>query len=278
MKHLKKEFELLHPKTKILLESSGSRTAARKISDLHKPADIMASADYTVIYDLLVPVYADFCINFATNEMSLVYSSKSKYADRINKDNWFDIILKDGVEYGHSDPNQDPCGYRSQLVWQLAEQHYKQKNLYQKLRQNCPLKNIRPKEVDLLALLDAGALDYIFLYRSVAIQHDLPYLQLPAKINLSSYQESDFYKKASIAISGKKPGEKILKTGKAIVYGVTIPKKAPNHKGATEFLKFMFSPSGMNIFAKLGQKPFLSPETKEIEKIPVSLKTLVKAI
>ena len=35
---------------------------------------------------------------------------------------------------------------------------------------------IRPKEVDLVALIEANAADYMFQYKSVAIQHGLKYL------------------------------------------------------------------------------------------------------
>ncbi len=47
-KEIAKEFEKLNPNTKIILEVAGSGTCARKITDLHKPCDIMASADYKV--------------------------------------------------------------------------------------------------------------------------------------------------------------------------------------------------------------------------------------
>ena len=276
MKQLKQAFEKKNPSLTVLLEASGSRTAARKVSDLHKPADIVASADYSVIYNLLMPEYADFCINFASNEMSLVYTSKSKYYKEINSNNWPEILLKKGVNYGHSDPNKDPCGYRSQLVWQLAEKFYQKKNLYQDLKKNCPAKNVRPKEVDLLALLETGYLDYIFLYRSVAIQHNLPYVSLPDKINLSQYKFDDFYQTAAVEITGKNPGEVITQKGKAIVYGITLLKKPVNQDGANKFLEFMLSREGLEIFNALGQKAFSVPETAEFHKIPKSLKRIVK--
>jgi molybdate/tungstate transport system substrate-binding protein len=37
---------------------------------------------------------------------------------------------------------------------------------------------IRPKEVDLVALISSGVIDYMFQYRSVAIQHGFPFLEL----------------------------------------------------------------------------------------------------
>ena len=81
MKSIAKEFEKHNPNIKIELEAAGSRNCARKISDLHKDCDIMASADYTVIDELLIPNHAEWNIKFASNEMAIVYDSESKYSN-----------------------------------------------------------------------------------------------------------------------------------------------------------------------------------------------------
>lgn len=47
------------------MEAAGSRDCARKIRDLKRPCDVLASADYLVIEQLLVPDYADWNICFA---------------------------------------------------------------------------------------------------------------------------------------------------------------------------------------------------------------------
>jgi len=260
-----------YPRYKVLLEGHGSRTCARQITDLHREVDVMGSADSAVIRNLLMPDYADFCIDFTTNEMVIMYTEKSKFADSITGDNWFEILLKPGVEYGHSDPNADPCGYRSILTWQLAESHYKVENLFQKLTDNMPKKNIRPKETDLIALLEAGELDYIFIYRSVAEQHHSKYVVLPDQINLKSADLADFYKTASVKITGKKPGEWLEKKGAPMVYGITIPNNAPNKEGAIRFVEFLLGPEGREIMKKNGQPQLIPPRVDHKEKLPVQL-------
>jgi len=84
----------------------------------------MASADYTVIDQLLIPTYADWNIRFATNRLVLCYTNTSNYAKEINAQNWYEILLKKDVVWGHADHNIDPCGYRSVMVLQLAEKYY----------------------------------------------------------------------------------------------------------------------------------------------------------
>lgn len=273
---IEKEFEAKYPDTDVIREAAGSRTTARKVTDLGRAADVVASADYTVIESLMLPDYADWYLNFATNEMAIMYTEDSTYADEINEENWYEILLKDGVEYGHSEPNADPCGYRSQLVWKLAELHYNEADLYQKLRKECPAKNVRPKETDLLALLEAGELDYIFIYRSVAQQHGMPFVTLPDQINLKTNKYSDFYAKAEFDVSGKAPGETITKTGKPMVYGVTIPTNTPNRAGAEAFIEFLVGPEGRKIMVENGQ-PAINPGiVNNIDAVPASIKNLVK--
>jgi molybdate/tungstate transport system substrate-binding protein len=270
-------FTARYPGVRIYREAAGSRTCARKITDLKKPCDVMASADYTVIEKLLIPDFADWNISFATNEMAIMYRPDSAFAKEINGKNWYEILLRKGVEYGHSDPNADPCGYRSQLVWQLAEKHYHQPGLYKNLQQHCPPKNIRPKETDLMALVESGELDYLFIYRSVCEQHDMPFVILPDEINLKSAAFKDFYRQASIQISGKKPGQFIKKTGKPMVYGITVTKTAPNREAAEAFVAFVVGPEGQKIMKQNGQPPLSPPRASgNVAALPASIAKLVR--
>jgi molybdate/tungstate transport system substrate-binding protein len=275
LKHMTTAFNKKYPHIEVSLESGGSRTCARKISDLKRTADIMFSADSSVIKSLLIPEYADWNINFATNEMAIMFTEKSKYSNLITADNWPEILLKKDVSYGHSDPNMDPCGYRSQLVWQLSEKYYKNKNLYNKLKNKKHF--IRPKETDLLALLESHSMDYLFIYRSVAEQHHGKFIILPNQVNLKSKKFSNVYKSASLKITGKKPGTWITKKGKPMVYGLTIPKNSQNREGAIKYLEFLLGISGQKILKENGQPPIYPPTSDEKDKIPASLAIYLNA-
>jgi ABC-type molybdate transport system substrate-binding protein len=166
---IEKKFEAKYPQYDVVREAAGSRACARKITDLHKKADVMASADYKVIDNLLMPKYAKFNALFATNEMVIAFTPHSKYSNKINSNNWTDILLKPGVKVGHSNPNLDPCGYRSVLVTKLAGIYYNKPDFYNKLlgygdfytngEENRNKVIVRPKETDLLGLLEAGAFE-----------------------------------------------------------------------------------------------------------------------
>lgn len=53
-------FKKENPGVEVLKEIAGSRECAKKITELKKPCDILASADYMVIDQLLIPDYADW--------------------------------------------------------------------------------------------------------------------------------------------------------------------------------------------------------------------------
>ena len=275
LEQIEGQFERLHG-VNIDIEGGGSRTVCRWVTELGKPADVVAVADYTVIDDLMFPEYADWYICFARNEMVIAYTEDSKYQEEITADNWYQILLREGVEYGYSDPDLDPCGYRTLMVWQLAEAYYGVPGLYHQLDEACSKKNIRPKSVELIALLQAGELDYAFEYRSVAQQHELGFVELPPEINLSNLDFEDSYATAQVEVSGEKPGETVTYTGKPIVYAITIPLNAPHPGLAISFIQFLLGPEGQAIMEDCGQPPIVPAIASDPTKLPPELSGFVQ--
>ncbi len=226
LKEIADEYEKRNPGIKILMESAGSLVCARKITELKKPCDIIASADYFVIDQLIVPQYASWSIRFATNKIVIAYQEKARYSGEINSQNWMDILLRDDVTYARSDPDSDPCGYRSVLAFKLAEDYYSRPGLAEQL-QSKNRSFIRPKEVDLVALIESNAVDYMFQYKSVAIQHNLKYIELPDEINLGNPGMNAVYNKVSLDVTGSKPGSTMKVIGEYINYSLSVLKDAP---------------------------------------------------
>lgn len=260
------EFNTAYPDVKVTTKAGGSTKMARLISDKGETADIMASADYKVIDNNLIPKFADWNIRFATNRLVLCYTDKSKMADKVNADNWHEILRDPKVSWGHSDPNLDPCGYRSLMVMQLAEKFYKIDGLYDGLLANRPPENVKAKAVQLVELLQSGELDYGWEYRSVAVQHGLKFVELDDAVNLGNYKFDDTYKGAKVKVTGKKAGSFMEKKGKSITYGITKIKNAPHDEAADAFLQFMLSEDkGLKILGDLGQPPFIPARTPTAE-------------
>ncbi len=232
-------------------QSAGSVKVVKSVSELHKQVDVVATADYRLIPQYLIPKYANWVIQFATNKLVIVYTDKSKFSNEINADNWYEILQRKDVEFGFSDPNADPCGYRTRLMFILAEKYYGIPNLAKKLADTTDPNNIKPKAVELVAQVQSGELDYAFEYLSVAVQNNLKYVMLPDELNFGNPKYAAFYKQASFTM---KDGKTV--TGAPIIYGITIPENAPNKELAEKFVGFLLGEKGKEIFEKNGQ-PFL---------------------
>jgi molybdate/tungstate transport system substrate-binding protein len=180
------------------------------------------------------------------------------------------------VNYGQADPNNSPVGYRTWLTWKLADLYYadklKGRDLFEELCANCPPKNIRPHCNELIPLLESLALDYTFQYRSVALQHHLSWLKLPDEIDLGSEKQKAFYAKASVEIAGKTRGTTTTKTGKPILYGVTMVKDAQNPQMALEFLKLLLGPEGQKIMEENFQEPISPAYCDSVQAAPEELR------
>ena len=232
---------------KVEQESAGSLETARKLTELHKIPDVIALADYKVFPQLLVPAYTTWYAAFARNRMVLAHTARSRFASEITADNWWEILQRPGVETGRSDPNLDPNGYRTLLVFRLAELHHGQPGLAQRLLLAAPSRNVRPKEVDLVALLQAGELDYIWSYESVAQAASLPFVRLSPKVDLGSPSDSGLYARAEVRVAGAGHVDSIAFRGEPIVYALSIPTAAPHRALAERFVAFLLSPDGARI-------------------------------
>ncbi|MEO8090756.1 MAG: extracellular solute-binding protein [Gemmatimonadales bacterium] len=256
-------FKAKHPGIVPAQENSGSLEAARKLTELGKVPDVIGVADYGVIPKLLIPQYATWFATFARNSMVLIYTDQSIGADEINGKNWWEVLLRPKVRAGRSDPTLDPNGYRTLMVFQLAERFYQQPGLANRLERAHPPKYIRPKEADLTALIQAGELDYSWSYLSIARTAGLRYVKLPSEIDLGDPKLANWYAQAQVRTPGPRRAamDSVEFRGEPIVYALTIPTAAPHRQTAQAFVRFVFSPEGQAILKRNGfmllEKPLL---------------------
>jgi molybdate/tungstate transport system substrate-binding protein len=240
-------------------EHAGSLETARKLTELAKIPDVVGLADHEVFSQLLIPDHTTWYAMFARNRMVIAYTDRSRAASEIDADNWWRILQRPGIEVGRSDPDLDPAGYRTLLVMQLAERHYRQPGLAKALLDASPSRNVRPKEADLVALLQAGEFDYAYQYESIAQGTGLRYVTLPTAIDLSTPAESLSYRQASVRVRGATPRDTITFRGEPIVYGVSVPAAAPHRELGERFVAFLLSPDGQRVLRATGLDALPTP-------------------
>lgn len=291
---LEKMFEKAHPDVDIQLFSGGSGAIVDKVNKQNQKADVLASADYSLIAKNMVPNNATFYINFAKNAMVLVYTDQSKYANEINADNWYKILGRSDVKYAISDPKSDPAGYRSLMTMALAERKYGDATIFSTLvtpysKMNKTVANgvwtidatnpspdakkltITATGPEIAPLLKDTKVDYALEYSSVAIQSGLKYITLPTDIDLSDPAMEATYK--TVQVKRPSGSATVTEVGMPIVYAVTVPLSARSPDTGYDFIKLLLGSDGQAVLTADGQTPIVPAEA--YGTVPDALKPVV---
>ena len=291
---LEKMFEKAHPNVDVQLFSGGSGAIFDKVNKQNQKADVLASADYSLIAKNMVPNNATFYVDFAKNAMVLVYTDQSRYANEINADNWYKILGRSDVKYAISDPKSDPAGYRSLMTIALAERKYGDVTIFSTLVTDSSNMNktvasgvwtidatnpspdakkltITATGPEIAPLLKDGKVDYAFEYSSVAIQSGLKYITLPTDIDLSDPKMEATYK--TILVKRPSGSTTVTEVGMPIVYAVTVPVSTKSPDMGYEFIKLLLGSDGQAVLTADGQTPIVPAEA--FGSVPDALKPMV---
>ncbi|MBN2238662.1 MAG: tungstate ABC transporter substrate-binding protein WtpA [Dehalococcoidales bacterium] len=308
---IEKAYEAKYPEVDVLLEGHGSIQVIRQVTELEREVDVVAVADWSLIpmmmYTTMVPdtrdAYADWLIQFSTNRLGIAYTPESLYASEITEDNWYEILAREDVLLGFSDPRFDSSGYRAFMLIKMAEEYYGQSGLFEILiaenfradiktetdgesttiliPELLQSKNkrvlLRGSSVQLLSLLESHDIDYCFEYESVAVQQGLNFIELPEEIDMSAANLDEYYARLDVKLDFQRFASVIpVFRGQQIKYGITIPSNAPNPGEAERFIRFLLEEEGQQILRKNHQPVITPAETDGLNNIPDSLKSLVQ--
>jgi molybdate/tungstate transport system substrate-binding protein len=224
---------------RVLLESGGSLEHARKVTELGRVPDVLVLADHEVFPQLLMPRHVDSYVQFARNRMVIAYTPRSRFASEVTPSSWREVLQRAGVEIGRPDPDRAPAGYRTLILLQLAEAHYRDSGLAQRILARSPRRNMRGNAAELAGLLQLGELDYIFEYESLARSHGFRFVVLPREIHLGDPALAGHYAAATARVAGRTPRESTTFSGAPILYGVAVPRDASHPAAARRFVDFL---------------------------------------
>lgn len=309
LNNLEAAFEARHPDIDVLTEGHGSIQVIRYVTELHEEVDVVAVADHSLIpmmmYNTRMPdtdkSYADWYIKFAANSLGIAYTAASRHTGEIDASNWYRVLARPDIKVGIADARLDSCGYRALMVLYLAGPYYRDSSIFRSVLGDFdpPLEIsendaqaaiavpeilrpagkkivVRGSSIRLLALLESGDIDYSFEYRSVAEQHNLEFLALPAEINLGANEMADCYGQVICRMDFQRFASVQPEfAGEPIIYGATIPANAPHPALAEEYIDFLLGDKGREIFAA-AHHPLVPPQADRPENLPPELKTLVE--
>ncbi|MGH3778215.1 MAG: Ig-like domain repeat protein [Pseudonocardiaceae bacterium] len=245
----------------ITVKSQGGNTlaVARNIRNGSLNADLFGSAEANANQLLTGDANGNkvrWFATFVSNAIVVLYSPNSRFLAEFEKAKrgeqpWYEPLKQPGVKVARSNPDEDPGGYLTLLVAQLAEKFSGEVGLKQQILgdDRNPAQVIGPASGDVGAKLLSGEIDAITAYASFASTAGVPFLTLPPEVNLSDPAHEAGYASASFTNS----------EGETFRGGVIRPSIAPvegagNAPAALEVLDYLFSADGE---ALLNAKAFL---------------------
>ncbi|MFW5937328.1 MAG: extracellular solute-binding protein [Halanaeroarchaeum sp.] len=216
-------------------EFHGSNAVMRMTRDGQKHPDVIVSADPPLLRDKLQggpdPI-TDWDVVFASNEVGITYAPETDVGDRLAAgEPWYAVLRKADAEIARSDPNLDPLGYRTLMLFELAETYYDEPGLREALASNL---RIDPSESHMLAAVETGDRAAAVTYRNMAVDHGLEFLALPDELNFSNPAYEDHY--ASVTYT---TDEGHTVEGTPVLYNATVPADADNPEAGRRFLRFL---------------------------------------
>lgn len=183
----------------------------------------------------------------AHTEMVIAYSLKSRFASALEaasqgKEDLWKVLLEPGLRFGRTDPVTDPQGRNIIFAVMLAAKVLNKPDLVDKLLGPTINEKQIFTEPTVMARLQSGELDAASAYKIQPGPFHLPYVALPAEINLSEQNLQADHQEIALSVGGK------IFHPEPLIYYASVLKDAPNAKGAAAFAEWLQGEEARSIF------------------------------
>jgi molybdate/tungstate transport system substrate-binding protein len=300
---VEKAFMKQHPDVRLTDVSGGSVSLARRLATGVQACDVYASADYVDIERILEPAgVADYTVVFAKGRMVLAYLATDPKTEGVARPgafnppatipeaipDWYRKLLAPDVRIGGAHPFLDPGGYRSHMMFELAQKYYGVSNLYSALLEHYEV---------IPAATRAGAATTPTLGREYSFQFSYEhsaaaaaagrnsayrYVRLPDQIDLSTPANNPYYAQAGVTMPGvglAGASASVTIPATSVAWGVTIIRKSPNQENAVAFVNLLLGPTGTAALNTNGPSPVTPAIVRPADyaHVPKALRPLVTA-
>jgi molybdate/tungstate transport system substrate-binding protein len=181
----------------------------------------------------------------------------------------FTMLTSGSVKIGTGNPNADPSGYRGWIVLEAAGQAFANNSSFYENRLISNNGNVTAASAaDLIAPLQTGQIQFLWIYKSSAIAHKLNYLQLPGRVNLGSPKYSWFYSKFSYQLATG------VETGGVIRLWITVPADSTDTADSLQFVAFVVKNSP-TLLSPYGLVPTTPAKLYNSTTVPPQIQQLV---
>ncbi len=248
------------------VKSAGSFADANQIA-AGAPDDVFVSVALAATSaQYLKNLTSNWAVGFASDQMVLAYSNATQTSAAANvislastaaKSNatsdwnaFYLALTSGGVKLGISNPVADPAGLRGWLVLEAAGHLYsggdQQAYVSPLLQNNANVTGTNAAA--LVAPLQAGQIQFLFIYKSAAVAAGLKFIALDSHVNLGSPSLGTFYSNFSYTDSAGKTA------GAAIILCITVPLSSVNTAEALQFVQYVVQ--NAKTLSSYGLQPF----------------------
>ncbi|MDZ7849449.1 MAG: extracellular solute-binding protein [Halodesulfurarchaeum sp.] len=213
-------------------EFTGSNAVMRMVLDDQKRPDVIVSADASLLRTRLPDSIAPWDVVFASNALVIAYGPETAVGNRLEAgDPWYEVLRSADAEIAMSDPDLDPLGYRAVQLFELAADYYDEPGLEDDLAGNLV---VDPNEPHLLAGIESKNRAAAIVYRNMAVDHDLPFVELPDELDFSNPAYADRYAEATYTTEDGTTVE-----GTPVLYNLTVPETAQHPAAGRAFVSYL---------------------------------------
>ena len=223
-------------------EYHGANVVMRMILEETKRPDVAISADVGLLRDRLYPEHASWDVTFAANRVGLAYNPDTDLGARLAADDpdepWHELLGAAGEgAVAISDPNLDPLGYRAVHMLELAEEYYDLEGLREAVLESA---YHEPDEPQLLAGIETGDRAIAVSYENMALDHGLPFYELPAELDFSDPTYAERYESVSYTTD-----DGYTAHGSPMLYNATVLDSVEDADPGQEFVSFLLEESDL---------------------------------
>lgn len=219
------------------VHAQGADAVAHDLVQGSLRADVFLPITATPMLTVMRAGLASTALPMARTEMVLVYSPASPYAEQLaaasGETAWWQVLQQPGLRFGRSDPRADPGGRNIIFALMLAAEKYGQADLVQRVLGAA----LNPLQVSVagnaLQQLQQGKLDVSVSYKVSAEAAHLPYVELPADINLGGLTVHAQHPEIHLTLEGQRY------TPEPLVFYAAVLQNTSNAAGAKALLQWL---------------------------------------
>jgi molybdate/tungstate transport system substrate-binding protein len=232
-------------------KGAGSFALATQIAQGSPVSDFISVSKASLEKSFLGNRSSGWGIAFASDQMSIGYYNSSGDAPAVQnivKDyrtasennstsawaTFFADLTSGSVKVGISNPNTDPAGYRAWIVLEAAGKVYANNQSSFSDRLSRSNSNVTGASAAALVVpLQAGQIQFLFMYRSAILSHGLVQLILPREVNLGDSSLTSFYSQFNYSLNSG------VQKGGPILLFITVPNNSTQTAYALQFVDYV---------------------------------------